>query len=255
MLGLLVGAPASTFAQARASTPAFSLASGTIFSTRESPSVYLTFQQVERLDFRIYKVRDPMAFVAGLKDPHQLGSQTPPVDQEPTTLERVASWKATWRWRLRNFARRQFSYDYRQARRRQHDQQRVVSRRTEQVNTFAQVPLLNRSQLITSWREILPAMRDPDVRRIPLELTAPGMYVVEAVSAPHRAYTVVIVSDVGLVSKAAPGQVLLYAADRHTGTPVAGCQVRVIANQQPLVSGTTGVDGVFLATLRADRRR
>ena len=40
------------------------------------------------------------------------------------------------------------------------------------------------------------------------------MYVVEAVSAPHRAYTVVIVSDVGLVSKAAPGQVLLYAADR-----------------------------------------
>jgi hypothetical protein len=250
MLGSLVGAPGSTFAQAdRAATPAFSLASGTIFSTRESPSVYLTFQQVERLDFRIYKVRDPMAFVAGLKDPHQLGSQTPPVDQEPTTLERVASWKATWRLSLRNFARRQFSHDYRQARRRQHDQQRVVSRRTEQVNTFAQVPLLNRSQLVTSWREILPAMRDPDVRRIPLELTAPGMYVVEAVSAPHRAYTVVIVSDVGLVSKAAPGQVLLYAADRHTGTPVAGCQVRVIANQQPLVSGTTGVDGVFLATL------
>ena len=115
-----------------------------------------------------------MAFVAGLKDPHQLGSQTPPVDQEPTTLERVASWKATWRWRLRNFARRQFSHDYRQARRRQHDQQRVVSRRTEQVNTFAQVPLLNPSQLVTSWREILPPMRDPDVRRIPLELTAPG---------------------------------------------------------------------------------
>ena len=75
------------------------------------------------------------------------------------------------------------------------------------------------------------------------------MFVVEAVSAPHRAYTVVIVSDVGLVSKAAPGQVLLYAADRMTGVPVAGCAVRVIANQQPVVSGTTGADGVFLATL------
>ena len=79
----------------RAAAPGFSLASGTIFSTRESPSIYLTFQQVERLDFRVYKVRDPMAFVAGLKDPHQLGSQTPLVDQEPTTLERIASWKAT----------------------------------------------------------------------------------------------------------------------------------------------------------------
>lgn len=125
----------------------------------------------------------------------------------------------------------------------------MVSRRTEQVNTFAQVPLLNPSQLVTSWREILPPMRDPDVRRIPLDLKAPGVYVVEAVSAPHRAYTVVIVSDVGLVSKAAPGQVLLYAADRMTGAPVAGCDVRVIANQQPLVGGTTGADGVFLATL------
>lgn len=246
----LVVGPESARAQAGAAvTPSFSLASGTIFSTRESPSIYLTFQHVERLDFRIYKVRDPMAFVARLKDPHQLGSQTPPVDQEPTTLEQIASWKATWRWRLRHFVRGQFSRDYRQSRRREADRRRVVSRRTEQVNTFAQVPLLNPSQLVTSWREILPPMRDPDVRRIPLELKTPGMYVVEAVSAPHRAYTVVIVSDVGLVSKAAPGQVLLYAADRQTGAPVAGCQVRIIANQQPLASGTTGADGVFLTTL------
>ena len=249
-IGCLIGCAAPALAQAdRAAPPGFSLASSTIFTTRESPSIYLTFQKVERLDFRIYKVRDPMAFVAGLKDPHQLGSESPPVDQEPTTLERVASWKATWRWRLRNFVRRQFSHDYRQARRRQDDQQRVVRRRTEQVSTFAQVPLLNRSQLVTSWREILPPMRDPEVRRIPLELTAPGMYVVEAVSPPHRAYTVVIISDVGLVSKAAPGQVLLYAADRRTGTPVAGCEVRVIANQQPVVTGTTGADGVFMTTL------
>ena len=248
-IGYLVGCAAPARAQGdRAAAPGFSLASSTIFTTRESPSIYLTFHQVERLDFRIYKVRDPVAFVAGLKDPHQLGSEMPPVDQEPTTLERVASWKASWRWRLRHFVRNQFSHDYRQARRHR-DDQRVVRRRTEQVSTFAQVPLLNPSQLVTSWREILPPMRDPEVRRIPLELKAPGMYVVEAVSPPHRAYTVVIISDVGLVSKASPGQVLLYAADRRTGTPVAGCQVQVLANQQRLVSGTTGADGVFMTAL------
>lgn len=233
----------------RAATPGFSLASSTIFSTRESPSIHLTYQQVERLDFRIYKVRDPMAFVAGLRDPHQLGSETRPVDQEPTTLEGVAAWKATWRWRLRHVVRRQFSHDYRQARRRDGDQRRIVSRRTEQVNTFAQVPLLNPTQLVASWREILPPMRDPEVRRIPLEIKEPGMYVVEAVSAPHRAYTVVIVSDVGLVSKASPGQVLLYAANRLTGMPVRGCDVTVFANQKPLVTGTTGSDGVLLASV------
>jgi uncharacterized protein YfaS (alpha-2-macroglobulin family) len=234
--------------------PAFSLASSTIFSTRESPSIYLTFRQVDRLDFRVYKVADPMRFLAGLKDPHQLGSETPVVDQAPTTLERVAAWKAAWRWRLRTFVRRQFSHDYRRARRERQDREQVVRRRVvEQVNTFAQVPLLNPSRLVTAWREVLPPLADAEVRRIPLALDQPGMYVVEAVSAPHRAYTIVIVSDVGLVSKAAPGQILLYAADRRTGAPVAGCDVQVIANQQPVAAGTTGSDGVFTAAVAATR--
>ena len=47
-------------------------------------------------------------------------------------------------------------------------------------------------------------------------LTEPGVYVVEAVSGLLRAYTIVIVSDVGLVTKTAPGQMLVFAADRHT---------------------------------------
>ena len=252
---LLAALPVVAAAQPGQAQAAFSLASSTIFSTRESPSIYLTFKQVDRLDFRVYKVADPVRFLAGLKDPHQLGSDAPLVDQEPTTLERLAAWKATWRWRLRSFVRRQFSHDYRRARRDRQDREQVVQRRTEQVNTFAQVPLLNPSQLVTSWREILPPLRDAEVRRIPLELRDPGMYVVEAVSAPHRAYTIVIVSDVGLVSKAAPGQILLYAADRHTGTPAAGCDVQVIANQQPVAAGTTGADGVFsvaVADVNAD---
>jgi hypothetical protein len=82
----LVITPALSAAQPEREQPAFSLASSTIFSTRESPSIYLTFRQVDRLDFRVYKVGDPMRFLAGLKDPHQLGSDTPVVDQEPTTL-------------------------------------------------------------------------------------------------------------------------------------------------------------------------
>jgi uncharacterized protein YfaS (alpha-2-macroglobulin family) len=241
--------PAAAVAQPGQEPPAFSLASSTIFSTRESPSIYLTFKHVDRLDFRVYKVADPMRFLAGLKDPHQLGSDAPIVAQEPTTLERIASWKAAWRWRLRNFVRQQFSHDFRRARRDRRDKEQVVQRRTEQVNTFAQVPLLNRSQLVTSWRELLPPMRDAEVRRIPLDLKEPGMYVVEAVTAPHRAYTIVIVSDVGLVSKAAPGQILLYAANRQNGTPVAGCDVQVIANQQPVATGITDADGVFTAAV------
>ena len=67
------------------------------------------------------------------------------------------------------------------------------------------MPLLNPDQLVTAWRELLPDHRDPEYRRVPLDVKEPGVYLVEAVSGLLRAYTIVIVSDVGLVTKIAPG--------------------------------------------------
>ena len=96
---------------------AFSLSSSRIATSRETPAIYLTYRRLDHLDFRVYRVNDPVTFLAGLKDPHQLGSEEPLVDQEPTTLERIADWKADWRYRIRSFFRAQFTHDYRQARR------------------------------------------------------------------------------------------------------------------------------------------
>ncbi|HEX7087589.1 MAG TPA: alpha-2-macroglobulin family protein [Vicinamibacterales bacterium] len=245
---LLAPAAATNAQDAPDDRPAFSLSSGTIFTTADTPAVYLTFRNLEGLDFRVYRVQDPVAFLAGLEDPHQLGSERPLVPQAPTLLERIATWKARWRSRIRSFVRSQFSSDYRRARRERLDASAVVLRRqTTRARSFAQVPLLNPSQLVTSWHEILPRLRDTDVRRIPIDTREPGLYVVEAVSPPYRAYTIVVVSDIGLVSKAAPGQLLLYAADRFTGAPAAGCRVQVLADRQPIASGTTDADGLFEA--------
>ena len=83
-------------------------------------------------------------------------------------------------------------------------------------SSFAQVPLLNPDQLVTAWRELLPDHRDPEYRRVPLEVKEPGVYLVEAVSGLLRAYTIVIVSDVGLVTKVSPGQFMVFAADRFS---------------------------------------
>ncbi|MBE3131977.1 MAG: hypothetical protein IMZ55_00760, partial [Acidobacteria bacterium] len=225
--------------------PAFSLGSSHIATTKERPAVLLTFRRVAYLDFRVYRVKDPMLFFAGLRDPHVLGSEAPVVPQELTWLERIATWKADRRDGIRSFVRRQFSPEYRGRRRERADHQQVQLRRTMRYGTFAQVPLLNASQLVSSWREMLPPVRDTEARRIPLDLADPGVYVVEAVNAPLRAYTVVIVSDLGLVTKTAPGQVLVYAAHRFSGEPVAGCDIQTIANQQVVGTGTTGADGTY----------
>ena len=230
-------------------TPAFSVATSHIFTTKEQPAITLTHRQVDHLDFRVYTVNDPLAFFEKLRDAHQLGSEEPVVPQEQTWLERIAAWKSARRADLRRFMRRQFSPEYRHVRNQQQDRQQVVLRRTLNVNTFAQVPLLNASQLVTSWRELLPPVREAEYRRIPLDLHAAGIYVVEAVNPPLRAYTVVIVSDVGLVTKTAPGQLLVFAANRFTGAPLRGCQVHVLADQQPVATGTTDVDGTLQTTL------
>jgi len=248
LLVLLYSLPAEAQADAE-ERPAFSLSTSEVFTTKDAPNFYLTFRRVPHLDFRVYKVRDPFAFFSNLRDPHQLGSSEADVQQERTWIERLADWKRSQRQYLQRFARAQASHTYRVTRRVATDQAVVAQRVVLNANTFAQVPLLNPDQVITTWREILPSRRDAEVRRLPVDLRQPGIYVVEAVNELLRAYTIVIVSDVGLVTKTSPGQMLFFAADRFTGEPSADCSVRVIVSQKTIAEGRTSADGLFEATL------
>ncbi len=232
------------------SRPAFSLSSSEIVTTRETPFFYLTFQRLTRLDFRVYKVRDAVKFFSGLSDPHRLGSEDVPAPVEQSAIERLTSWKRSQRSRIRTFVRDQVSYTYRASRRASSDKTEVAQRVTLNRSTFAQVPLLNPGQLVTSWREQLPNLRDPELRRIPLDVKEPGVYVVEAVAESLRAYTVVVISDVGLVTKTSPGQMFVFAANRLTGEPREGCDVRILTPGQP-ISGATDADGVLTTPLPA----
>lgn len=232
-------------AQDSARQPAFSLSSSRISSTREQPSIMLTFRQLDHLDFRVYKVRDPMTFFAGLRDPHVLGSEQVEVPHEETWIERISGWKARARSAARSFARRQLSPAYRQERRARTESRQVVVRQTVAYRDYAQVPLLNPSQVVATWRELLPRLGATDARRIPLGVAEPGVYLVEAVHENLRAFTIAIVSDVGIVTKSSPGQMVVFAADRFTGEPVADCEVRTLAGQSVVGSGTTGDDGTL----------
>ncbi len=254
LFALVVSSPAWAQGEDPPDTsPAFSLWSSEIYTTAERPSFHLMYRQIDRLDFRVYKVKDPLAFFAGLKDPHQLGSEKPVVPQERTWLERIASWKSEQRGVIRGFFRGQVSAAYRAKRRERQDTTQVTQRQVLRHNTFAQVPLLNASNLVASWREMLPRLRDADTRRIPLDVKEPGVYVIEAVSAPLKAYTIVMVSDVGLVTKTSPGQMLVFAAHRQSGAPQGGCDVQSIVDGKVAPPVRTGGDGVAMLSLAVDK--
>ena len=250
---LTLAAPVSAQDAAPNERPAFSLSTSEVFTTRDAPNFYLTFRRLERLDFRVYKVKDPFAFFAGLDDPHQLGTDEERVEQERTWLERFSDWKQSQRQTVHRFMRSQASHQYRAARRVVSDQAEVSQRVVLNATTFAQVPLLNADQVVTTWRELLPNRRDAEVRRIPVELKQPGIYVVEAVNDLLRAYTIVIVSDIGLVTKTSPGQMLFFAADRFTGEPAADCSIRVLFSKKTIAEGRTNADGLFDARLPDER--
>lgn len=243
-------APAHAQETADQERPAFSLSTSETFTTRDAPSFYLTFRRIPQIDIRVYRVRDAFAFFAGLNDPHQFGTgEDYAVPQERTWIERLSDWKRRQRSNLRWVVRAQLSPRYRAERRASTDKAETRQRVQLNVSTFAQVPLLNPDQLVTSWRELLPNTRDPEMRRVPLDVSTPGVYLVEAVHELLRAYTIVIVSDVGLVTKTSPRQVMVFAADRFTGEPVPDCEMRVLAAQQPIVTGRTEADGVFQSEL------
>ena len=254
-LSLLIASQAAAQSQdsAEPAEPAFSLSSSEVYTTRDNPAFNLTFRHLPQLDFRVYRVRDPFAFFAGLRDPHELGSLERPVAQEKSWIERIAEWKTAQRRGIRSFVRGQVSADYRAVRRGAQDKEEIAQRVVLNKTSFAQVSLLNPDQLVTAWRELLPDYRDTQFRRVPLEVKEQGIYLVEAVSGLLRAYTIVVVTDLGAVTKLSPGQMLMFVADRFTGEPKPGCDAQVIAAQKTMGGGKTADDGVLTVALPADK--
>ncbi|MGD0923170.1 MAG: hypothetical protein ABSA70_15615, partial [Terriglobia bacterium] len=106
LLGLLFTV-SSGFAQEPESTePFFSISSQQTYAPSQQPKIWLTFRQVDRLDFRIYRVQDPVQFFSKLRDAHHFGSEKQELAREKTWLERFHAWKRDLRLSIRDFFRR-----------------------------------------------------------------------------------------------------------------------------------------------------
>jgi uncharacterized protein YfaS (alpha-2-macroglobulin family) len=251
LVGIFVAAPAARGQETPTSAdPAFSISSRQTYAPSQQPKVWITFRQVDHLDFRVYRVKDPVQFFSKLKDAHSFGSEKTELAREKTWLERFHEWKRDLRGNIREFFRSQLRYETRY---RFHSSRVLAQKRHRiplDVTSYAQVPLLNRQQLALGWREVVPKTRDSEYQEIPVDLHAKGLYLVEVAYHDLRAYTLLMVTDLALVSKTAPGQVLLFVARRDSGTPVEGAAAVVFNNHQELARGSTDASGVFQSTFK-----
>src|SRR5687768_16914056 len=235
--------------------PFFSLHTSRTYATTDRARVWVNHRGVESLDFRVYKVKDPVKFFRGLDNPHQVGEDEEAevgktVEKKPTFLERLRAFKS-WgfghvktyvRQQLQNQSRKGFNQSFR-------PEEDDTSNRTplNVATDFARVPLLNPDQMVSSWREKLPPLEDVyDRRMISLGKREPGVYLVEAVHNELRAFGILIVTDIATVQKTSrDGSMLVYAVERGTGKPLSGVNVLVVRQKKDLTTGATDGQGLL----------
>jgi uncharacterized protein YfaS (alpha-2-macroglobulin family) len=239
--------------------PFFSLHTNRTYATTDRARVWVNYRGLDALDFRVYKVKDPVKFFRQLDNPHQVGEDEEAeigksVEKKPDFLERLRQWKS-WgfgliktyvRQQLQNQSRKGFNQKFR-------PEEDDTSNRTplNVATDFARVPLLNPDQMVTSWREKLPPLEDVyDRRQISLGKREPGVYLVEAVNGDLRAFGILIVTDIATVQKTSrDGQMLVYAVERNTGQPREGVNVLVVRKKNDVTNGATDKQGLLKLTI------
>ena len=226
--------------------PYFSVTSERTYLPGEKIEVGVYSHNVAALEFRVYRVNDAAKFFSQLQDMHSFGGQAPRLPkQEKTWIERFHAWKhRIWAW-FRDFVRAQFSADSRHEIRLWRLGESKPQRKGPQVNEYAQVPVLNQQQLVSEWKwNVPPGGERWQSQRVTIPVTDKGVYLVEATNGALRAYTIVVVTDLAVVTKTAPGRMVCFVVDRTTGNPLTGSSVRVWIDQREIANKPTDQKGI-----------
>lgn len=245
---LLIGLLALPLASQEEAAPYFGLNSNQTFAEGAEPTVGVWAFGVTDLNFRVYRVDNPVAFFASLDEPHRFGGRAPQPPSPRTALESFHRWKIRTRVAIRNFVRAQYSPSDR-------SEIRAWLQGNPRENTgptttqFAQLPVLNSRQLVASWNQQVVARERWDTASVPIPVKERGLYLVEATAGELAAYTVVMVTDLALSTKVADGRLLSILVNRKTGEPVPGAGLHLIQGRQTLASWNSDENGLVDTTL------
>lgn len=221
----------------------FALTSNRTFSPGEQPQVLMWAQGVKALDFRLYRIEQAGEFLSQLRDAHSFGNQTSTLPREETPLYRLARWKRRWRDETRHFVRNQFSAAARQQWNARPGAEGKTAQKAAKGTAYASVPVLNEKQLLRSWRETVRGRERWEEQPVGIPVAEPGLYLVEATDGKLRAYTLVSVSTMAVVTKTQPGLMLARVVDRTTGQGLAGVDVEFRSYARKHLAAKTDVNG------------
>jgi uncharacterized protein YfaS (alpha-2-macroglobulin family) len=223
--------------------PYFSLSSSKTYGPGDKPSIQMWSQNVDALEFRVYRVKDPILFFQKMEDVHRLGTANEPRKAGQVTLiERFHQLKVRARNSIRDGFRAQYTADSRGTIRTLLTPNKA---RPIPVTTYSGLPLLNPQQVVSVWRQNVAQHKQRwESESIDVPVSERGLYLVEAAHDTLRAYTIINVTNLTIVSKTAPGRLISFVTDRATKKPVADCPLAVWSNKQELGRLHTDANGL-----------
>jgi len=215
-------------------------------SPREIPSIRISGRNLRKVDFRVYRIPDPVAFFRAQPNPHSPRpvALTAAVPEAASMRESVRELTTTTARGYRDLARSVIASELRSY---LADALDISTREERPAGAAAggerrQVPLLSNFPLARQFSFQAKAEKRNwwTADAVPLfEKAAPvGAYLVEAVAGGKRAYTVSLVTNLRYVAKQGPSsdeKLLVFVAEGDTGKPAGGARVATLQQgEEPL---------------------
>ena len=227
----------------------FFLSTEQIAAPGDRPTVKVEARDIPHLDVRLYRVGDPAAYFDAQLDLHR-----PKEDLLRPRASQVSALRRGLQLRLdalRRQLRSRFVVDAKTAMKSiAPDVIASANRGARPARVKKKVPLLKGHVLVDSWIQPLPPRDGWYYGKLEIPPCDAGVYVVEAVHGAQVAHTVVVVSEVALVTKQAADTLLVWAVDATTGEPKPGTRVTVKVRGETRSTKVTGGDGMARFALR-----
>ena len=219
------------------SEPYFALSTSRTFDSASAPTVSVSAWNVDSLEFRVYAVKDPQKFFQQLDDPHQFGRLTPQPPRERSWLEEFVYWKRDFRTDIRRSLRAQFTESPSAHFASLFPRKAAPSPTgTLKETHFADMPVLNPDQLMVSFVQRVSGNSRWAREDVNVPVRDPGVYLVEAVNKQLRAYTIVMISDLTMITKSATVSFwwmkLTKLLPRESPSPQGKCRILTFVERQ-----------------------
>lgn len=233
---------------ARAQEANFSLSTERIYGPGEKVSVTLSSLDLDEMEFRVYRIKDPLTFFLNQEDIHNPA----PVRRTRTRTGRdlIGEFIQTAKDRYRSVLRMVTGSG---ARGKAVEDMDI---RAETWKTAPKIaPILKQYPLIKKWQfEPESSVDQWENENVDIPVKDPGVYLIEGVNGTSVAYTVAVVSRMRFIEKTNTDHKMLFVADWKTGDPVRGADVWFVrdAAKGKWATDRTGRDGIAETSRKRD---